>query len=115
MGAQSRRKGAEFERELVQLFREALPEVPVKRGLQSRSGQEVADVEVPPFWIEAKRGKKPNVRGALAQAVEDAPVGRIPVAVIRDDRSEAFAVLSLEHFLKLARSAYKRLVVLHGE
>ena len=103
MGAGQRRKGRAFEQELVQQFREALPEVEVKRGLQSRSGRETADVDAPPFWVEAKRGKKPNVRGALAQAVETAPQGRIPVAVIRDDRAPAFAVLPLDHFLQMAR------------
>ena len=103
MGAGSRRKGRAFEQELVQQFREALPETEVRRGLQSRSGREAADVDAPPFWVEAKRGKKPNVRGAFAQAVETAPEGRIPVAVIRDDREAAFAVLSLSHFLQLAR------------
>lgn len=103
MGGRSLFKGKAFERELVQQLREALPGLEVKRGLQARSGKEAADVDAPPFWIEAKRGKKPNVRGALAQAVETAPKERIPLAVIRDDRSPAFAVLPLEHFLQIAR------------
>lgn len=106
MGAGSRRKGVAFERELVQRFREALPESGARRGLQSRSGKEAPDVEVPPFWIEAKRGKKPNVRAALQQAEADAPQGRIPVAVIRDDRCEAFVALPLDYFLIVARHAY---------
>lgn len=102
-GAMSRRKGAGFERELVWRFREIMPGAEVKRGLQSRSGEEVADVDCPVFWIEAKRGKRPNVRGALRQAEADAPKGRIPVAVIRDDGEPAFVALSLEDFLDLVR------------
>ena len=103
MGALSRRKGRRFEQELVHLFREAMPGAEVRRGLQSRGGEEVADLDCPVFWIEAKRGRKPNVRGALLQATEDAPKGRIPLAVIRDDRAESFVALSLEDFLELVR------------
>ena len=103
MGALSRRKGRRYEQELVHLFREAMPGAEVRRGLQSRGGEEVPDVDCPVFWLEAKRGKKPNVRAALAQAAGAAPQGRIPLAVIRDDREEAFVALSLEDFLEFVR------------
>ena len=98
MGARSRTKGANYERVLVHRFREAMPGAEVKRGLQCR-GEETADVDCPVFWIESKRGKKPNVRAALKQATAAAPAGRIPLAVIRDDRAKAFVALSLEDFL----------------
>ena len=99
-GARSRRKGANFERELVHLFRDALPGAEVRRGLQCR-GEEVPDVDCPVFWVEAKRGKKPNVRGALRQACAAAPKGRIPLAIIRDDREDAFVSLNLDDFLEI--------------
>jgi len=73
----------------------------VRRGLQSRGGEEVADLECPVFWPELKRGKKPNIRGALQQAIEAAPKGRIPIAVIRDDRAEEIVTLLLNDFLDL--------------
>ena len=103
MGALSRRKGRRYEQTLVHLFREAMPGAEVRRGLQSRGGEEVPDVDCPVFWLEAKRGKKPNVRAALRQAEAAAPQGRIPLAVIRDDRQEAFVALSLEDFLEFVR------------
>jgi len=103
MGALSRRKGRRFEQELVHLFREAMPGAEVRRGLQSRGGEEVADLDCPVFWIEAKRGRQPNVRAALRQAETNTPKGRIPLAVIRDDRAEAFVSLSLDDFLELVR------------
>ncbi len=102
-GRMSREKGARGERELVLRFREAMPDAPVRRGLQSRGGEEVPDVDCPVFWIESKRGRKPNVRGALAQAAAAAPKGRIPLAVVRDDRAAAFVTLLLEDFLELVR------------
>jgi hypothetical protein len=77
-----------------------MPDAEVRRGLQSR-GEEVADVDCPIFWVEAKRGKKPNIRGALRQAMEAAPKGRIPIAVIRDDRAKEIVTLLLDDFLDL--------------
>ena len=103
MGAHSRRKGRRYEQELVHLVRDAMPGADVRRGLQSRGGEEVPDVDCPVFWLEAKRGKKPNVRAALRQATEAASKGRIPLAVVRDDRAEAFVALSLDDFLELVR------------
>jgi hypothetical protein len=100
-GATSRRKGARFERDMVHRFREAMPDAEIRRGLQSRGGDEVADLDCPVFWPELKRGKKPNIRGALKQAIEAAPKGRIPIAVIRDDRAEEIVTLLLDDFLDL--------------
>lgn len=107
-GSMSRRKGARFEREMVHRFREAMPTAEVRRGLQSRSGDEVADVDCPVFWPELKRGKKPNIRAALKQAIDAAPKGRIPIAVVRDDRAEAIVTLLLDDFLDLVTEWWKR-------
>lgn len=99
-----RQKGHAFERELVSRFREVMPGAEVKRGLQSREGAEVADVDCPVFWIEAKRGRKPNPRAALEQATRDAAdSAKYPVAIIRDDRKAPFVTMSMEHFLELVR------------
>ncbi len=100
-GRGSKRKGADWERELVLRFREVMPGGDVRRGLQSRGGQEVPDVDAAPFWIEAKRGRKPNIRGALKQVTSDAAPGRIPLTVIRDDRAAPIVALTLEDFLDL--------------
>ena len=85
---------------MVHRFREAMPGAEVRRGLQSR-GEEVADLDCPVFWPELKRGKKPNIRGALKQAIEAAPEGRIPIAVVRDDHAEEIVTLLLDDFLDL--------------
>lgn len=99
-GAGNRRKGHDFERALVHRFREVMPGAEINRGVQSREGNEAADVECPVFWVEAKRGKQPNPRAALRQATEAAPHGRVPLAVIRDDRAKPFVALSLDDFLE---------------
>lgn len=95
----SRDKGHNYERELVHIFKAAGFST-AKRGLQYQTNSAVPDVDVPIYWIEAKRGKKPNVRKALEQAQKDTD-GRIPVAIIRDDRCPAFVVMNLDHWLQL--------------
>jgi len=114
-GKASRTKGHSYERELARRFQTVMPGADVKRGLaQTRSGAEVADVECPYFWIEAKRGKKPNPRAALKQAIEancqrvDAgEKPKVPIAVVRDDRKEAFVVIGLDDFLALVEAWWK--------
>ena len=105
-GSTSRRKGADFERAMVHRFREAMPGLEVRRGLQSR-GEEVADIDCPVFWPELKRGKKPNIRAALMQAIAAAPKGRIPIAIVRDDRAKELVTLLLDDFLELVFEWWK--------
>ena len=64
----------------------------VRRGLQFRDGAECADVVAPALWIECKRGKRTNPRGALAQAKE-ASLGKgvWPLAVCKDDKEGSAA------------------------
>ena len=104
MGAASRRKGKQGELEVAHAFAAALG-VDARRGLsQARGGgAEEPDVVLPglPYHLEVKRGACPNPRAALRQACEDAAEGRTPIAVIRDDRAEAFAVLLLADLLVL--------------
>ena len=107
-GAHSRRKGAACERSIVHRFREVMPDAPVRRGLQYRTGEEAPDVDCPVFWPELKRGKQPNVRAALRQAEDAAPPGRVPIAIVRDDRAEPFVTLRLEDFLELVKEWWER-------
>jgi hypothetical protein len=107
-GAGSRRKGAEFERAMVHRFHEVMPGADVKRGLQSRSGSEVADVDVPCFWPELKRHHRTNYREALRQALETCPSGRWPIAVCKDDHEPAIVVMQLDDFLELVREWWER-------
>jgi len=104
MGKSQRAKGARFERELVNYLRDfGGPAVP-RRNLQSQGGEAVGnDVLWGCFGIEAKVGKLPNPRAALAQAERDACEGRVPVAVIKDDRCEPFVVMRWDEWVEMAR------------
>ncbi len=107
-GRYSRRKGHDYERELVKRFRAVMPGATVRRGLQARGGEEVPDVECPVFWIEAKRGKKPNIRGALRQADQACLHGRVPIAIVKDDRARATVTIYLDDFLDIVEEWWER-------
>src|SRR4051794_8209671 len=104
MGALSRRKGAQFERDLVHVFAEVFGPQNVRRGLQYRDGADAADVIAPALWIESKCGKRTNPRAALRQArAASAGKGLLCVAVCKDDREEPFIAMGLDDFLDLLR------------
>jgi hypothetical protein len=109
-GTRSRRKGHNFERELANIFKARFPGLDIKRGLgQTRCGSECADVEMPDFWIEAKRGKRTNVKAALEQAIEASLSSKkIPVAVCRDDgKIQPTVTMLLTDFMKLLEDHFE--------
>lgn len=107
MGKRSRTKGRRFEQNTARALRPLYPNA--KRGLaQTRFGAgEAPDVDgCPPWWIECKHGKKPNLRAALSQAMTAmAEAGREqdqwPIAVCKDDRKEPIVVMRWADFLEL--------------
>ena len=103
----SRRKGAQYERELAVRWRDSGLFAEARRGIgQTRSGSDVPDVDGTPYWIEAKRRKAHNVRAAMRQAVT-ATDGRIPVVVARwdgDSADDALVCVRLADFETLLRS-----------
>lgn len=114
MGAMQRRKGHDWERKVAAMFREALADAGVKRGWQSRSGGDAPDVDGTPFWVECKRGKKPNIRAALAQAYEAGGSlhgcgdPRPKIAVVKDDGLPATVTMHLDDFLDLVTEWWER-------
>ena len=93
--------GSVFERALVRRFREVMPRTEIRRGLQSRSGEEVPDIEIPCFWPEAKHHRRTNIKAALDQAVRTAPPGRWPLAICKDDHQPPVAAMLLDDFVEL--------------
>ena len=108
MGKLSRDKGKRWEREIAQLFREAMPGERIHRGWQARDGADAPDVVVPVFWIEAKVGKCPPVIRALEQATLAAPKGRVPIAVCKQDRCVPTVTMTLENFLEFVKEWWER-------
>ena len=83
MGKSQRTKGAAFERAVATMLREAMPGADVKRGWQTRKGDDDPDVLAPGLSIECKHRIRPNVRAALLQGMANANAGTWAVAVCR--------------------------------
>ena len=96
----SRRKGAEGERELAGKLREY--------GYDSRRGQQYcgangdADVVgLPGIHIECKRVEKLNLYDAMAQSVNDAKGGEVPAVFHRKNRCEWLVTLRFDDFMRM--------------
>jgi hypothetical protein len=105
VGKYQREKGAKWERELGNILSDIWEGA--QRGIQqTRSASEEADCSGTPFWVEAKVGKKQNMRAAMRQAIE-ATDGRPPVAIVKDDSlggsapAQVWAVMRLDDWLDL--------------
>jgi hypothetical protein len=107
-GAGARRKGLDWEREVVRLFAEVFGADKVRRGFQYRDGSETPDVVAPIFAIECKRGKRTEPKAALKQALAaSAGKGLWPIAVCKDDKAPATVTMHLEDFLDLVREWWR--------
>ena len=101
MSKASRDKGKRGEREVVALLRDLYQDA--RRGFQSRQGDDEADVECTPWWIEVKRVKAQETpRKAMAQAV-DATDGRPPVVFTRRDNSDWLVTMRVSDWLDVVR------------
>lgn len=100
----SRNKGASGEREFAALLSETLGEE-IKRKLgAARDGGD--DVVAGMFSFEVKRRESLSVEQWLAQAVENADSGRIPVVVYRKNgQTEWRVVMQFKDFAPLLRLA----------
>ncbi len=105
-GKGARIKGSSFEREIANFLTEHTG-IQFKRGLgQARSGgAEVADVTTDvklrkPVHFELKRQIKCNIKGALEQALRDAPT-KIPIIITKDDRQDALVTMRLNDWIEM--------------
>jgi hypothetical protein len=104
VGRRSRQKGAQGERDVANELRVIYPDAARGGLLQTQYGRgsNACDVEHTPWWVEVKRGARPNIQGAFEQATSETD-GRPPLVVSRKDRSVWLATMSLERFIHLVR------------
>jgi Holliday junction resolvase len=96
----SKRKGAEGERELSRVLKEY--GFGTRRGQQYCGANGDADVVgIPGLHIECKRVEKLNIDNAMAQSISDAKDGEIPVVIHRKNRRSWKVTMELEDFIKL--------------
>ena len=108
VSARSRRKGAQWEREVSKKLRAI--GIPAERNLTETRTGNAGDIDLPPdipLLVQAKCGGAPRIYRALAEAVEAADgTGRVPVALIHRDGAgsrpaDEIAVLQLEDFMEM--------------
>jgi Holliday junction resolvase len=99
MGNSQRTKGAEYEREIVQIFRQSGYEC--SRNLsQTRDGG--GDIIIEDLLIECKRRKSIAVYDWIDQA-ERAAGNRKPIVIARGDQKHNIVILNLIDFLDMLR------------
>lgn len=108
MGAMSRRKGANAEREVAELLRSH--GFAARRGQQFSGSPDSPDVvhDIEGVHIEVKRTERFNLYAAMEQARQDARAGDIPVVFHRQNGRPWVACLPAEDFLAILRALYRR-------
>jgi hypothetical protein len=98
----SRNKGAGFERDIINAFKEFLG-VDCKRNLEQwRSGGD--DIDLPPYSIECKRRATIAIYDWWHQACDSAEAKkRVPILIVKADRKKPLVVMDLREFMKLIR------------
>lgn len=103
----SRRKGADFERKLANIFK--------KYGYaDSRRGQQYCGISgdadvvgLPHIHVEAKAVEKLNLYDAMSQSKRDAKRDEIPVVVHKKNRQNILVTMELPDFMTLYREFEK--------
>lgn len=105
MAKNSRRKGAEGERELAGILRDVYGYKDAKRGQQYCGVAGNADVidALPGIHIECKRVERLQLYDAMTQAKRDARPGELPAVFHRKNHSEWLVTLSIDDFMNLYR------------
>lgn len=95
----SRRKGAEGERELAKLLREKGYEA--RRGQQFSGANGDADVVgLPGYHIECKRVEHLNIYEAMEQSERDAREDETPIVCHRKDRKGWLVTMKFDDFME---------------
>lgn len=103
--AQSRRKGADGERELANLLKTY--GFDTRRGQQYHGGGDSPDVVgLPGVHIECKRVEKLNIEAAMAQSRRDAEgTDEVPVVMHRRNREKWKVTMDLDEFMNMYLAA----------
>ena len=89
---------------LNSFFNTGLEEDDIKTAIMGESGEDIklspAARRVIPYSFECKNQERLNIWSSLKQA-EDNSNGRTPVLIFKRNRSEVYATIKLEEFIKL--------------
>lgn len=96
----SKRKGAEGERELSRIFK--------SRGYETRRGQQYCGangdpdvVGLPRIYIECKRVENLSIYPAIEKVCDECPEGRVPAVFHRRNRKEWLVTMRLDDWFEI--------------
>lgn len=98
-----RQKGASFERQMANYFKERGYDT--HRGIQYRSGQEEADVVgLEGVHLELKRVENLNLQKAMEQSIRDCKDGEKPVVIHKKNRKPIMVTMLLDDWMEFYES-----------
>lgn len=104
MPINSRRKGAESERQLAHALQSYGYDS--RRGCQYSGANGDADVVgLPGIHIECKHVEKLNLYKAMSQSINDAREGEKPVVIHRKNRTKWLITMRLDDFMEIYKGA----------
>ena len=109
MSASQRRKGARGELELAAELRDLFPAVARRAAGEESQDDQGRDLKgTPGFCFQCGRGKGPRPEAKLREAMAAAHTDELPIACIRRDGGDWFAVLPLGALKVLVHAYIKR-------
>jgi hypothetical protein len=108
MGAMSKRKGRNGEREVAELLRSH--GFAARRGQQFSGSPDSPDVvhDIEGIHIEVKRTESFRLYPALEQAKQDRRAGDVPVVFHRQNQRQWVVCMEATDFLSIMRALYRR-------
>ena len=92
---------------LIEHFSEELEDDDIRCAIMGESGEDLklspAARKLIPYSIECKNQEKLNIWDSLVQAEENSN-GYTPILIFKRNRSKTYAVVELNHFLKLIKN-----------
>ena len=99
-GNHSRNKGAQFERDIVNKFKEIYPEA--ARNFEYLPGAELGvDIFCGPFKIQCKRYAKYCNPSKISECTTDSK--GVPILITKGDRLPSMVVINLEAFIEILK------------
>ena len=92
---------------LIEHFSDELEDDDIRCAIMGESGEDLklspAARKLIPYSIECKNQEKLNIWDSLEQAEENSK-GYTPILIFKRNRSKTYAVVELNHFLKLIKN-----------
>jgi hypothetical protein len=107
-------KGREYQQDIRDAILEAFPILESDDVKSTGMGQPGEDIQLSPqarklfpYTIEAKRQEKLSIPAWWRQTVANIKENTNPVLIFRQSRQKSLVVITLEHFMELAKENYE--------